>query len=262
MESVSNQNFTGDEGEFTKVLFAVAEAKSCSYVQFIRIWQVLWRLTWNHWTTTLHPSETSGIAERAARRAKEATSAVLLQSGSDDRWWLDSMECCCCLRDDQDLLADVKSQNERRLGESFADMLCSRGEFWEENILIAQIEELEKIDASEIYPRRPNAKEVLSTQQNGEFVFLVADGSAKLSGRDYEFQEPTLRREYTVKKENLSGESHGEREEFRPEETKDDEGINKDFWAHAEARKQFYFSSSCWTEKFNLRAERRIILYF
>ena len=61
----------------------------------------------------------------------------------------------------------------------------------------------------------------------------------KLSGRDYEFEEPTLGREYTVKREreNLRGESHGEREEFRPEETKDDEGITKDFWAHAEARK-------------------------
>ena len=42
-------------------------------------------------TTTLHRSETSGIAERAVRRAKGETSAVLLRSGSDDKWWLDSM---------------------------------------------------------------------------------------------------------------------------------------------------------------------------
>ena len=55
-------------------------------------------------------------------------------------------------------------------------------------------------------------------------VFLVADGSAKLSGRDCEFQEPTLRRESTVRRRNLSGESsHGDREEFQPEETKDDD---------------------------------------
>ena len=99
-------------------------------------------------------------------------------------------------------------------------MLGSRREFWEEDILIAEIEELEKSDASETYPRRLNAKEVLITTKNGEFIFPVADGSAKLSGRDYEFQEPTLRREYSVKRANLSGESHGEREEFRPEETK------------------------------------------
>ena len=41
-------------------------------------------LSWNHRTATLCRSETSGIAERAARRAKEGTSAVLLQSRSDD----------------------------------------------------------------------------------------------------------------------------------------------------------------------------------
>ena len=52
--------------------------------------------------------------------------------------------------------------------------------------------------------RRLNAKEVLITQK---FVFLVTDGSATLSVRDYEFQKPTLRRESTVRRENLSGES-------------------------------------------------------
>ena len=103
------------------------------------------------------------------------------------------------------------------------------GRIWEEDILIADIEELGKLDASEIYPRRLNAKEVLLTQKDGEFVFSVADGSAKISGRDYEFQEPTLRLESTVKRVNLSGESHGDREEFQPEELKDDAEAQKDF---------------------------------
>ena len=86
------------------------------------------------------------------------------------------------------------------------------------------------MDASDIYPRRLNAKAVLISQKDGEFVFLVADGSAKLPGRAYEFQEPTLRRESTVRRENLSGESRGDREEFQPQETKDDEGINEGFF--------------------------------
>ena len=38
-------------------------------------------LSWNHCTSTPHRSETNGIAERAARRVKEGTSAVLLQAG-------------------------------------------------------------------------------------------------------------------------------------------------------------------------------------
>ena len=83
-------------------------------------------LSWNHRTTTPRRSETTEIAGRAARRAKEETSAALLQSGSNDKWWSDSVECYCYLRDDQDLLADDKTQNERRFGESFLDMLCSR----------------------------------------------------------------------------------------------------------------------------------------
>ena len=40
----------------------------------------------------------NGIAERAVRRVKEGTSAVLLQSGLDNEWWAGSMECHCYLR--------------------------------------------------------------------------------------------------------------------------------------------------------------------
>ena len=79
------------------------------------------------------------------------------------------------------------------------------GRIWKGCILIANIEEFEKLDASEVYPRRLNAKEVLITHKGGEFVFFVADGSAKLPERNYEIQEPTLRREFTVRRENLSG---------------------------------------------------------
>ena len=111
------------------------------------------------------------------------------------------------------------------------EVLGSRGGIWKGDILTAEVEELEKLDASEIYPSRLNAKEVLITHKDKEFVFPVADGSAKLPQRDYEFQEPTLRREPTVRRENLSGESQGDREEFQPEETEDDAEARKDFWS-------------------------------
>ena len=55
-------------------------------------------LSWNHCTSTPHRSETSGIAERAVRRVKEGTSAVLLQSGLNESWWADSLECNTYLR--------------------------------------------------------------------------------------------------------------------------------------------------------------------
>ena len=73
-------------------------------------------LSWNHRTSTPYRSETNGIAERAIRRVKEGTSAVLFQSGLGDKWWSDSMECHCHLRNVQDLLADGKTPYERRFG--------------------------------------------------------------------------------------------------------------------------------------------------
>ena len=74
---------------------------------------------WNHCTSTPHRSETNGIAERAVRRVKEGTSAVLLQSGLNESWWADSMECYTYLRNIQDLLSDGKTPYERRFGEPF-----------------------------------------------------------------------------------------------------------------------------------------------
>ena len=44
-------------------------------------------LSWNHCTSTPHRSKTNGIAERAVRRVKEGTSAVLLESGLNESWW-------------------------------------------------------------------------------------------------------------------------------------------------------------------------------
>ena len=70
-------------------------------------------LSWNHCTPTPHRSETTGTAERAVRRVKEGTSAVLLQSGLDENWWADSMECYTYLRNVTDLLSDGKTQCER-----------------------------------------------------------------------------------------------------------------------------------------------------
>ena len=71
----------------------------------------------------------------------------------------------------------------------------------------------------------------------------------KLSGRNYEFPEPTLRREHTVRREKLSGESHGDRDEFQPEESEDGAQARKDSWSiqedviyrrHIEPRVQFF----------------------
>ena len=82
-------------------------------------------LSWNHCTSTPHRSETNSIAERAVRRIKEGTSAVLLQSGLDEKWWADY----CYLRNIQDLLSDGKTPCERR-GVPFNGPVVSRLEQW------------------------------------------------------------------------------------------------------------------------------------
>ena len=76
-------------------------------------------LSWNQCTSTPHRSETNGIADRAVRRVKEGTSAVLLQSGLNESWWADPMECSTYLRNVTDLLSDGKTPYERRFGQPF-----------------------------------------------------------------------------------------------------------------------------------------------
>ena len=175
-------------------------------------------LSWNHCTSTPHRSETNGIAERAARRVKERTFAVLLQSGLSNEWWADSMECCCYLRNIQDLLSDGKTPYERRFGMPFNGPVIpfgamvdfhpisakdqSRlrhfgakvlpgiflvyalyaGRIWKGDIMVADIEELEEVDASELHAQRLNAKEVFTPQRSGIFTFTVADGTDKIFG--------------------------------------------------------------------------------
>ena len=56
-----------------------------------------------------------------------------------------------------------------KLSESFA-LIVER--IWKGDILTADIEELENLEASEVYPERLNAKEVLLTHRNRNLYFL------------------------------------------------------------------------------------------
>ena len=69
------------------------------------------------------------------------------------------------------------------------------------------------------------------SDKDDKFIFLIADGTAKLAGRDYEFREPALRQESTVRSEDLSGAVQGESEEFRPTEPTDDAQAHSDLWS-------------------------------
>ena len=70
---------------------------------------------------------------------------------------------------------------------------------------------------------------MLTPQRGENFIFSDADGTAESSGRDYEFREPTPRREQPVRSEDLSGETQGESGESQPTEPTDDAEARKDF---------------------------------
>ena len=71
--------------------------------------------------------------------------------------------------------------------------LLSGGQVWPSG----RSDSKHKMDASEVHHQKINAKEVLTPQRRNTFIFPAADGTAKLSGRDHESREPTLRRDQT-----------------------------------------------------------------
>ena len=181
------------------------------------------------------------------RRVKEGTSAVLLQSGLYESWWADSMECYTYLRNVTDLLSDGKTPYERRFGQPFKGPIIPFGSLveyhpitakdqsrihqfgkkvlpglflgyalyaggiWKGDVLIADLEELETMDASEIYSKRLNAKEVIFPKE-GEFTFPIADGRIKTPGGDQELRTSTLIRPRPIRGEghvDFLGESEG-----------------------------------------------------
>ena len=204
-------------------------------------------LSWNDCTSTPHRSEFNGIAERAVLRVKESTAAVFLQSGQNESWWEDFMECYFYLRNVTDLLFDGKTPYERCFGHPFKgpvipfDSLAEyhpmtakdqsrihqfgkkvlpglflgyalyAGGIWKGDVLIADLEELRKMDASEIYSKRLNAKEVIFSKQ-GEFIFPIADGRIKTPGGDQELKTSILVRHRPIQGDNdvdFLGESEG-----------------------------------------------------
>ena len=160
----------------------------------------------------------------------------------------DSMDCYCYLRNIQDLLSDGKTPYERRFGEPCKGPIILFGSLveyfpisakdksrihqfgkkvllglflgfawyaeciWKGDILAADIEELETMDASEINSKRLNAKEVIFPKENGKFIFPVADGRIKLVGGDHELRTSTLIRHRPIQRESnidFLGESEG-----------------------------------------------------
>ena len=98
--------------------------------------------------------------------------------------------------------------------------------------MIADLEELKTIDASEIYSKRLNTKEVIFPKQE-EFIFPIADGRIKTPGGDQELRTSTLVRHRPIQGESsidFLGESEGSLPQPQDSFLDADEAMH-DFWS-------------------------------
>ena len=93
--------------------------------------------------------------------------------------------------------------------------------------MVADIEELEQMDASELYARRLNAKEVLTPMEGEHFIFPVADGTVKFLRTSTSIRHSPDRGEA---QENLRGESDGSFSTPRQDSSWYDGEAKSDFW--------------------------------
>ena len=227
-------------------------------------------LSWNHCTSTTHRSETDGIADRAVRRIKEGTSAVLLPSGLDDKWLAESVECFTYLRNIQDLLSDGETPYERRFGEPFKGPIIPFGSMIEHHPISAKdLSQLHQFDTKvSLYfflghglHAGESGKETLwsqtlrswkgrthqkSTQEdsmqrkwitpmNGEnFIFPIADRTVKRSGGDQVLRTSPLILDHPDRGEerrNLLRESDGSSPTPFQDSSPCDGEARNDFWS-------------------------------
>ena len=176
------------------------------------------------------------------------------------------MDCSCYLRNVQDVLADGKTLCERGFGEPFRGptipfgsmikyhpisakdlsrlhqfgkkilpgifLACAliAGEFGKEIFWLQKLRNRKSWTHQQLSSKN-QCERSIDTTKGEEFKFQTADGTAKVSRRDCEFREPTLRRRNTWMRENLRGEFQGEREESQPTELRDEAEGRADFWS-------------------------------
>ena len=98
--------------------------------------------------------------------------------------------------------------------------------------MVADIEELEQMDASELHARKLNAKEVLTPMKGEKFILTVADGTVKISGGDQDLRTSTLIRDSPDKVE--------EQDNLRRESDESSSTPRQDSsWYDVEAKKDF-----------------------
>ena len=253
--SVQNKDFTWDGEEFVKIHGVVTQTKSWTHRQLDGVWESMSphfntssiRYKWHRWksrSTSKGRYVSSIAAIRIGWNVVVWLYGILLQSATRSRppgreensvWktiWRSIQRANNSFWSNGWISSNqtrIHQIGKKVSPDIFLGYEMIAGRIWKGDILIADLEDLEKLDASEIYQQRLIAKEVRISQTGNEFIFPVADGTAKLPGRNHEFREPTVRREQTVRSEDFSEQLQGEPGESQPTESRDDAEARADF---------------------------------
>ena len=142
----------------------------------------------------------------------------------------------------------------------FLGFALHAGWIWKGDIMVAYIEELEEMDASELHARRLNAKEVSTPQRSGNFIFLVADGAVKIFGGGQRLRTSTLTLGRPERGEEQGILQWNSDEWYTPshqdDSTRDDAEAKNDFWS---ITGDFIYRHHFGNQSQTVRAERRII---
>ena len=119
--------------------------------------------------------------------------------------------------------------------------------------MIADLEELEEVDASELHARRLNAKEIFTPRKSDNFIFPITDGTVKTPWRrsTSETIHPNPGIVQNEEHEVFQGESDGlySPNFLQDDSTRDDAEVGNDFWSitcdfiyrhHVEPRVKLY----------------------
>ena len=138
----------------------------------------------------------------------------------------------------------------------FLGYVLYAGRSWKGDIIVADTEELQQMDASELHARRINAKAVLTPMKVEKFIFPIADGTVKISGGDQDLRTSALIRDSPDRERrtryNLRGESEASSSTSRRDSSWFDGETKGDFWSisggfiyrhHVEPQVKLYVST-------------------
>ena len=86
----------------------------------------------------------------------------------------------------------IRHYGKKVLPGLFLEFALYAGGIWKGDVLVADLEELETMDASEIYSKRLNAKEVIFPTEKRRIHFPFEDGRIKTLGGDQDLRTSTL----------------------------------------------------------------------